>query len=794
MSEWHVNGLANQESLAGTARGVFNQISKGVKRNIAASIFALSTLFGANALASNYDIYFPVNPNVQNEIVLTDNVVNETQYVQGGSLVAYDMNGTELDRKWIDLGLKSAFNENIEVLFPEINLNDVSYMRFGSDTRVDGWIIQSTGDGEKNAMQQVPHELVSKIDVPHITINPYWDNELVIAKTTSNGTPEMLINPDAVVVKFDGTANNEINLIAPDMTPTGSLVYAGDIGSLLRNSSLPSDDVSKYWLEITNKTENNTPLGSSETLEENIMGLLSFFNPSSGGAFTPTVASNIITFSHVTINYWYTGFALANPGETDATVKLIYFSNDGQAIGESETYTIAPKAKLVDIARNLGAPLDSNGEFNGYAIAISDQPIYGFELFGPMNHNSMAGVRAQAGLSGALFYEFDRDNPRILGAIIPYVKSDSEHWTGIGFLNNYTQFQRYLVKAEKMNGEIVAETTLDVAPGAKKALLVRDLFPDIDTTEINHLHIYGSTSQVNSNSNFSQNYAPIVFSLTGNESHTQLVGVTPVSNAPMEARLLGLQNLTRDSVDKLASLEQLVKERTFTTEDNDTIKFNLYGILKEIGKLNGVDINDIISLSLHLYDDNNQKIGVLGDIGFGASGQGYEAQGFEEVKIENRNSPYGDSKVILELQYTDQGVSHIARIDPNITYRNNPEKDYDIDALKGEGWSYARIKEDPEGFVDLLVQDGAWYMGTTQITESNRDALVQGFRNWTDGEPANGELVNADLDDFSTIKQYAGKIVLTRTDPNVSEPFTETIDINSERTTYELSHDIFKVR
>ena len=76
---------------------------------------------------SYYDTYFPVNPNVQNEIVLTDNVVNETQYVQGGSLIAYDMNGNELDRKWIDLGLKSAFNENIEVLFPEINLNDSSF-------------------------------------------------------------------------------------------------------------------------------------------------------------------------------------------------------------------------------------------------------------------------------------------------------------------------------------------------------------------------------------------------------------------------------------------------------------------------------------------------------------------------------------------------------------------------------------------------------------------------------------------------------------------------------------------
>ena len=50
MSEWHVNGLDNQESLDGTTRGVFNKISKGVKRNIVASIFGLSTLFGANAL------------------------------------------------------------------------------------------------------------------------------------------------------------------------------------------------------------------------------------------------------------------------------------------------------------------------------------------------------------------------------------------------------------------------------------------------------------------------------------------------------------------------------------------------------------------------------------------------------------------------------------------------------------------------------------------------------------------------------------------------------------------------
>ena len=309
-----------------------------------------------------------------------------------------------------------------------------------------------------------------------------------------------------------------------------------------------------------------------------------------------------------------------------------------------------------------------------------------------------------------------------------------------------------------MNGEIVAETTLDVAPGAKKALLVRDLFPDLDTTEINHLHIYGSTPQVNINSNFSQNYAPIVFGLTGNESHTQLVGVTPVSNAPMEARLLGLQNLTRDSVDRLASLEQLVKEKTFTTEDNDTIKFNVYGILKEIGKLNGVDINDIISLSLHLYDDNNQKIGVLGDIGFGASGQGYEAQGFEEVKIENRNAPHGDSKVILELQYTDQGVSHIARIDPNITYRNNPEKDYDIDAIKGAGWSYEKIKNNLEGFVDLLVEESATF-GPDQYLPSKSEWLSY-FGEITDGDAINtDELTKLSIDDINSTQNMPGKLI-----------------------------------
>ena len=258
-------------------------------------IFTQILLVGLSLLASTggragdigYNTYFPINPNVQNEFVLVDNVVNEAQFVQGGSFAAYDMNGNLLNTKFAGFGFRSEFRTSVEDLFPD--LTDISYLRFSSGTRVDGWIIQSTSDGEKNAMQQLPHELASKIDVPHVTVNPYWDNQLTLVKTTSKGTPEMLVNPDGVVVNFDGTANNEINLIAPDMTPTGSLVYAGDIGALLRNSSLPSDIPSKYWLSFTNKAKSSNPF-SSDTIEKNLVGLLSFFNPSP--SFLVTLCEN----------------------------------------------------------------------------------------------------------------------------------------------------------------------------------------------------------------------------------------------------------------------------------------------------------------------------------------------------------------------------------------------------------------------------------------------------------------------------------------------------------------------
>lgn len=100
------------------------------------------------------------------------------------------------------------------------------------------------------------------------------------------------------------------------------------------------------------------------------------------GINAATEGAEGLLFAHVEVgeNGW-TGITFVNISELTATIRLEAYDNDGNNVGDSPAFELAPYGKVVDLAQNFfdGDVLPTGAT---YVIAVSDQPILGFELWG----------------------------------------------------------------------------------------------------------------------------------------------------------------------------------------------------------------------------------------------------------------------------------------------------------------------------------------------------------------------------------------------------------------------------
>ncbi|MCF6183062.1 MAG: hypothetical protein L3J56_00295, partial [Bacteroidales bacterium] len=131
-------------------------------------------------------------------------------------------------------------------------------------------------------------------------------------------------------------------------------------------------------------------------------------------------------------------------------------------------------------------------------------------------------------------------------------------------------------------------------------------------------------------------------------------------------------------------------------------------------------------ISIELYNENGERVyGLNTEI----EGRDYQQKTDLFTRLINPiDLPAGSYKMILRLDAAVDGRDSIYYIDTGRYLIVKDEQDYDVDAIKGEGYSYERIKEDPEGFVDILVKDGAVWGGITPITEDNRQNFVDFYK------------------------------------------------------------------
>lgn len=127
---------------------------------------------------------------------------------------------------------------------------------------------------------------------------------------------------------------------------------------------------------------------------QNITGFVAYGDTVSGGlAVVPPQATPraSMLFAHVAgLPTWYTGLALLNASDTNASIEISVLNPAGELIGNTVKFDLSPKHKT---ARLLGDLVpEANSQNGGFVIVRSSVPLFGLQLFGGTNGKILSNI------------------------------------------------------------------------------------------------------------------------------------------------------------------------------------------------------------------------------------------------------------------------------------------------------------------------------------------------------------------------------------------------------------------
>lgn len=224
----------------------------------------------------------------------------------------------------------------------------------------------------------------------------YWWTGMVI-ENISDAT----IQVDFIPYKADGT---ELTKVTFEMEPNEKLVNVVETFWTDEGVDFPADTA---WIKVVSSGGNIIGFELFGTIGENNR-LLTGINGATGG-------SAGLLFPHVQVSedFW-TGITFVNVSDTDATVQLTAYGDDGTHLGDSDPFVVAPNAKKVDVAQNFFTD-NQIPEGTTHVVAWSDQPIVGFEIWGnlvPQQDyiSGMLGTELPPPSNSAYAYSFEYES------------------------------------------------------------------------------------------------------------------------------------------------------------------------------------------------------------------------------------------------------------------------------------------------------------------------------------------------------------------------------------------------
>ncbi len=202
-------------------------------------------------------------------------------------------------------------------------------------------------------------------------------------------------------------------------------------------------------------------------------------------------------FPHIDVtDFWWTGFAVVNPGEQSADITFRFYDNSGNEVAAIDR-TISPKGKIVSTVRNLFNDQVPEGA-SWFKIETATK-LDGFELFGTTEWHELVGVKIFSKPSTKLIY--------------PEVIVDDNHWTGLALINVSGQDANILFRAYNSSGQEIATSTAITIPSNGKTVDLAENFFDSFPSETAYI-VAESDQDI------------IGFELFGYKSHVGLAGLS----------------------------------------------------------------------------------------------------------------------------------------------------------------------------------------------------------------------------------------------------------------------------
>ncbi|BBB32168.1 hypothetical protein TTHT_0584 [Thermotomaculum hydrothermale] len=770
-----------KEAAEEKTKGLFNKVSKKIRKKIALGLLSLTLLTSINATANDWfkNYVIPAKGYETKFTAINDDVLDSNyQYVI--RFRAYDDKGNVLDEVGEYLNFVNKKEYSLTDLFPSIDPNNISLVEVLGTNKNRVWITYSKKDGDnvQKAMVLAPEFLRTKVYDIHFTNNDYWNFLLNIANLEPGAVVKAKILPNNELIFFDGTTN-AYGFLMPDL----SVIRGASIN--IKDQIFGSVPEDAGWMEITSEKESNDPFSKPESLAS-LVGNTLFMkrNRESGGAFSNQDAFEELIIPHIdddTKNpdpnkrYWWTGLVLVNPNSEDVKVRIEYYKANGfhldvnpEKEGRNDyELTIPAGGKIVDLISNLGMP-----ENAAYARVIATAPIIGGELFGgePSGKNwpIMAGVSLLLPGNKGIFYSVEDMRPVPQAYIIPVAKSkENTEWTGLALLNNHLVDDEVIIYYNNDKGETLGEQKIRINAMNKYVKTLEDMLKEANLSdireEVSYLKI--KSKYVNTN-NTLDNLGILAYALYGglevknNELiHTFMIGEDAVTTSPIDLHVvLGNKTVGLDSMSDIINSNHLI------VEDNDEILAHVIATLKntKLGEITGYDII--------AFDDDWNRVGTIAAYVRLRDGPDYNKFRVNNTTpqdiVDSDTCPYGTYNVGIKVYTRINGVEKwwYYRL-PGVKITRNPEQDYDVDSLKGEGWSYLKSKSNFDEFCKLISLDDVVYMDGNHYSY---ETLYGPFQKLFDGKEEAG---NFEADHIEIIDTHggfensnAGAIKIWRTD------------------------------
>jgi len=273
------------------------------------------------------------------------------------------------------LAAKGLFQASAGSIFPSAAFNLALYVALGSTTEtpftatslVRSFVVQ-TESAVLNAVDVTTSN--STLHFAHVISGSLGGSNY----TTLIGVTNLTTAAQTVTLTFNPEPSGDPIVVQRNLPAGGTLrETAQNIFSL-------SAGFKDGWVRVTGT--------------QTITGFVAYGDTGSGGmAVVPPQPAPVgsMLFAHVAgLPVWYTGIALLNVGDSEASVEISVWNPDGTQVGSTVKTTLAAKHKIAKLLGELVPQAQAQNA--GFVIVRSNIPLFGLQLFGGTNGNILSNI------------------------------------------------------------------------------------------------------------------------------------------------------------------------------------------------------------------------------------------------------------------------------------------------------------------------------------------------------------------------------------------------------------------